>query len=314
MTAKRKESPVGGSVLEKRHARWGYLFTAPWAIGFLLLFVVPFIRAVVFSVSEITLTNEGSTGYELVSVGLAKYRALFMTHPSYRQTLVEGLGDMVISMPLIVMFSLFAAVLIDRKFPGRTLVRAIFFLPVILGTGVTALLQNATWTDAILTGTKEAAGAGGAMRGSDLLAGYLTQIAGAFRLDLIDAVVQMAGSVRQVIENAGVQTVIFLAGLKSIPASMYEAGRIEGATAWEQFWKITFPMISPIILVNIVYTVVDSFTNSGNTMMQLIEDTAFSSSADLSLSTAMAMVYFIAIAVLLSLVCGLWLRAMRSLR
>ena len=310
----RRQTNHGKSKLQRRHNVYGYLFTAPWLIGFLFLFLVPFINAVRFSMSQIALTMEGDRGYELTSVGFQKYQELFLTHPTYRQTLVDSLTEMAVTLPLIVMFSLFAAVLINRKFRGRALVRGIFFLPVILGAGVAALLQDASWTDAILTGAEETTTAVNGLQGSALLSSYLTEIAGAFQVDMIDTVVEMAASIRQVIQSSGVQILIFLAGLQSIPSSMFEASRIEGATAWETFWKITFPMISPIILVNIVYTVVDTFTNSGNKMMKLIEDTAFSKSADLSSSTAMAMVYFVVIAVLLAVVAGLCSRIFRNNR
>ena len=310
----RRQTNHRKSKLQHRHNVYGYLFTAPWVIGFLFLFLVPFINAVRFSMSQIALTMEGDKGYQLTGVGFRKYQELFLTHPTYRQTLVDSLTEMAVTLPLIVMFSLFAAVLINRRFRGRALVRGIFFLPVILGAGVAALLQDASWTDAILTGAEETTTAVNGLQGSALLSSYLTEIAGAFQVDMIDTVVEMAASIRQVIQSSGVQILIFLAGLQSIPASMFEASRIEGATAWEAFWKITFPMISPIILVNIVYTVVDTFTNSGNKMMKLIEDTAFSKSADLWSSPAMAMVYFVVIAVLLAVVAGLCSRIFRNNR
>jgi len=302
------------SNLTRRHNLYGYLFVAPWIIGFILLFVYPFIQAVRFSLSEISLTVDGDTGYRLLDVGWKKYQELFMNHPTFRQTLLSSLSELAINLPLVVMFAMFAAVLINQRFRGRTLVRAIFFLPVILGAGVATLLQDASWTDAILTGSENASSVMGEMQGSDFLANYLTQIAGVFQVDMIDAVVEMAGSIRMVIQNAGVQILIFLAGLQSIPSSMYEASRIEGATAWEAFWKITFPMLSPIILVNIIYTVVDTFTHANNQMMMMIHDTAFGGKADLSSSTAMAMVYFVAIAVLLAVVMAICTRIFRDNR
>lgn len=302
------------SRLNQRHNLYGYLFVAPWIIGFIFLFVRPFLQAIRFSMSEISLTIDGDAGYRLLDVGWKKYQELFMSHPTFRQTLLGSLSEMVINLPLIVMFALFAAVLINQQFRGRTVVRAIFFLPVILGTGVAALLQDASWTDAILTGAQDSATAAVEMQSSDFLADYLTQIAGVFQVNMIDAVVEMVGSIRTVIQNAGVQILIFLAGLQSIPSSMYEASRIEGATAWESFWKITFPILSPVILVNIVYTVVDTFTHTGNQMMRMINDTAFESKADLSSSTAMAMVYFAAIALLLAVVMAFCTRIFRDNR
>ena len=304
----KKERSAKRLSLYQKHNLWGYLFTSPWIIGFLFLFLIPFITAIRFSLNQITLNAD--SGYTLKWVGSINYENLFLTHPSFRQTLISSIGQMLLNLPFILIFSMFAALLINSKFRGRTLVRAVFFLPVILGSGVAQLLSNSSWTDAVLNGSGELSGTVGAISGSDFLADYLTDIFGIMNVDIIDTLLEMASSVREIIQHSGVQILIFLAGLQSISPSMYEASKIEGATAWESFWKITFPMISPMILVNIIYTVVDNFSDSSNEMMTLIADTAFFKTADLSASTAMAMVYFITMIICLAVIVGICAKLM----
>lgn len=291
------------SLLNSKHNLWGYFFTAPWIIGFLFLFLIPFITAVKFTFNKIILSPD--SGYTLEGVGFSNYEALFISHPTFRQTLLSSVGEMLLHLPFILVFSMFAALLINSNFKGRMVVRAMFFLPVILGSGAVALLSDSSWTNSILEGESSAMGAVGTMNGSDLLADSLVEIFGIFNVELIDTLLDMAASVRDIIQCSGVQILIFLAGLQSISPSMYEASKIEGATAWETFWKITFPMISPIILVNVIYTVVDNFSDNNNQMMTLIKDTAFLKSSDLSGSTAMAMIYFIVVIICLALIVGL---------
>jgi ABC-type sugar transport system permease subunit len=121
--------------------------------------------------------------------------------------------------------------------------------------------------------------------------------------ELVTYVVSIVNDVYNIINYSGVQMLIFLAGLQSISPSIYEACRIDGATGWETFWKVTFPMISPMILVNTVYTVIDSFTSSTNTVMGFIQ--SYYDSTSQVVSSAMAWVYFIIVLAIVGVVTGL---------
>ena len=109
----------------------GYLFILPWLLGFLLFYVRSLYMTVEFSLSNLTVLSTG--GYNLEFVGLKNYYEAFFSHASFKQTLTTSIGNMVIDVPLIIFFSLFVAMMLNRKMKCRGLVRAIFFLPVLLG-------------------------------------------------------------------------------------------------------------------------------------------------------------------------------------
>lgn len=275
--------------LERKKAWYGVLFAAPWLVGFLLLFLIPLLQSFRYSISTLKVAEGGfATIYE----GLANYRELLLTHPTFNRTLVDAVGKMVVNVPIIIIFSLFAAVLLNQKFKGRVFARAVFFLPVILASAAIAGLDSNNFVAGIMNGAE-----------SDVETGFLQS----FELEkmLMESgiapwVVQyLTGAVDriyEIISSSGVQILIFLAALQSIPISLYEAAKMEGATGYEIFWKITFPMMSPLILTNVVYSIIDSFNN--NAMSTLIDQTAFKT-FEFGLSAAMSWMYFLIISLIL---------------
>ncbi|MDE6709557.1 MAG: sugar ABC transporter permease, partial [Oscillospiraceae bacterium] len=225
------------------------------------------------------------------------YKTAFMTDPKFRQYLVTVLKDMALSLPVIVVFSLFVAIIINQKFRGRTFARAVFFLPVIIATGPVY---------AIITGDLETSGNSSAEQFSTM-----------FEADMVDQLLEFVGiygfgdkftellttitsDILNLVWKCGIQIIIFLSALQGIPPSAKEAAAIEGATSWEFFWKITLPYISPMIVVNIVYTVIDSFTDPTNEVMgRLLE---IQSEWRYGLSAAMAWSYFGIILVVLGII------------
>ncbi|SDY95394.1 ABC-type sugar transport system, permease component [Evansella caseinilytica] len=278
--------------LEERKGLWGWLFIAPWLVGFTLLFAVPLFQSVRYSFSELSLT---ASGLQLDYTALANYRYSVMQHVDYNRTLVEAVVNMIVNVPLIIIFSLFVATLLNQRFKGRMAARAIFFLPVILASGVIASIESGDYLQSAMMGggADSNAGSGSMLRSFELEKLLLQSGMNEF------FVVYLTGAVDRIYEivsASGVQIIIFLAGLQSIAPQLYEASKIEGATGYEAFWKITFPMISPLILTNVIYTVIDSFTN--NDMTMLIQETAFQQ-FNFGLSAAMSWMYFLIIAVIL---------------
>ncbi|SEO18326.1 ABC-type sugar transport system, permease component [Amphibacillus marinus] len=278
--------------LEERRGRWAWVFIAPWLLGFTLLFAVPLIQSMFYSFSELSLSP---TGLQLDFKGMANYRNALMEHVDYNRTLTEAVLNMLLNVPLVVIFSLFVAQLLNQQFKGRMIARVIFFLPVILASGVIASIESGDFLQsAIMGGGNDPATGAGSMLRSFELERLLIQ-SGMNEL----FVTYLTGSVDRIYEivsAAGVQIIIFLAGLQAIAPQLYEAAKIEGATGYEAFWKITFPMISPLILTNVIYTVIDAFTS--NDMTTLIQETAFRQ-FDFGLSAAMSWIYFIIIALIL---------------
>ena len=121
---------------------------------------------------------------------------------------------------------------------------------------------------------------------------------------LVKYVTEAINNIYDIVNRAGVQMLIFLAGLQSISPAIYESCKIDGATAWETFWKITFPMISPMILVNGVYTVIDSFTTDSNAVMKYIAN-KYSEADGNVISSAMAWIYFLVVMLIIAACAGL---------
>lgn len=278
--------------LEGQQAIAGYIFVLPFVIGFVFFFLYPFVQAIQFSLSDLKVTT---TGYTLKYLALENYRKALFVHPTFVRNLVGVLGKMLAEVPVIIAFSFFAAVLLSQRFTGRLLARLIFFLPVILGSGIVLRIEQWDLMHSLLeTGGAE----GGGMFGPQV-ADVLVQ----FRLpeSMVTYIVSAVQQIPRIIRSSGIQMVIFLAGLESIPSSLYEASEIEGASGWESFWMITFPMLTPLILTNVVFTIIDSFTAPDNALVNMIQDGAFAN-LGFGQSMAMTIMYFAAIAVVLAIV------------
>jgi len=283
--------------LTGKRAMMGYVFVSPYIIGLITFFMVPIVRSFIFSLNRFEVVQDG---FELIPVGFEYYRRALLVHPNFTRNLVESILDMVANVPLIIIFSFFAANLLNQKFKGRSAARAIFFLPVILMSGVMRVVDSGDLLQSSLglTQTDAAQGSFQAIQ----LARLLFQA----RLDprFIEYIISAVNRIYEIVSASGVQILIFLAGLQSIPPSLFEASNIEGATGWENFWKITFPMVSPLILVNTIYTVIDTLTNSSNSVMELIRNIAFAQN-NYGFSAAMAWIYFASIMIVVLAITGI---------
>ena len=288
------------TLLQKRSLH-GYLFILPWLIGFIAFYVRSLIMTGQFSFSNLTV-DAINGGFQLESVGFANYIYAFRVHPSFKQVLTTSVADMVIDVPLIIFFSLFMAMMLNRKFKGRSIVRAIFFLPVILNSSAIQAAMDLSAT--MMAGGISSQAAEVTATASSTIAfdiNYLMNmfislgIPGAF----MDYIIQAVSRINDIISASGVQIVIFIAALQSIPTSMYEVAKIEGATAYETFWKVTFPMVMPHIITNVVYTIVDSFTQSE--VVDLAYDVAFNQ-MNYGLSSVFSLVSTIVTVLILMLV------------
>jgi ABC-type sugar transport system permease subunit len=284
---------------EQQKAIWGFIYVLPWLIGFILFFLIPFIQSFRFSLSKV---ESQTSGIEIEFVGLDNYLYALTVHTSFNRTFVESILNMVVNVPLIIIFSMFLAALLNQRFRGRGLARAIFFLPVILASGVIASLEASSLVEALNNESDN---------------GRFIHALGSFELErmMLEAgvsesiVLYLTGAVDRIydiVSQSGVQILIFLAGIQSISTHLYEAAKIEGATGYEAFWKITFPMVSPLILVNVVYTVIDSFAS--NAVTDLVREVGFSN-FNFGLSSAMAWIYFLAVSLILAIT--MWLISRR---
>ena len=291
--------------LDKRKARVGWIFVLPFIIGFLFVYLPILKDSLYLSLCEMNIIKNG--GYTLEFVGFKNYgEALFGLYGTeYVQTLISGIGSLVFEVPAILLFSLFMAILLNQKMMGRAAFRAIFFLPVVLATGIMETIENQNILGAYMgesSGIDDGSGSSAAdsiVSAMDIEALFASMKVGT---ELVKYVVDIINNIYGIVNRSGVQMLIFLAGLQSISPAIYEACRIDGATGWETFWKVTFPMISPMILVNAVYTIIDSFTTESNTVMSYI--TKITNKVGDSVSTAMAWIYFLIVVLILLVVAG----------
>ena len=291
------------TLLQKR-MRTGYLFILPWFIGFLIFYVRSLFMTGQFAFSELTMDPAGG-GYQLSFVGLENFIYAFRAHGTFKQVLTTSILNMLVDVPLITFFSLFMALLLNKKFPGRFAVRAIFFLPIILNSGaITAAMEmsEAMMSGGISTMASEvssSASASGAVMNIDYLIDLFVSLG--IPVALLDYVILAVARINDIITASGVQIIIFIAALQAIPGSLYEVAKIEGATGYETFWKVTFPMVMPHIITNVVYTIVDSFTESE--VVELAYETAFKQ-FNYGLSSVFSIVSTVITCIILVLVCG----------
>lgn len=278
----KKQKNLAG--LQKRKAISGYIFILPFIIGFLVFMVQPFFQSLYMSLCTV---NISAKGFENVFNGIQNYIDAFTVDIEFSRLLWEELSRMVINAMAIMVFSFFVALLLNQKFKGRALVRAIFFLPVILSSGV---IIGVEYDNALLASMQDMIETNGTGNSITVTLQEILITSGvgasAFQVvfDIIDGIYDVAIA-------SGIQIIIFLSGLQTISESMYEAAAIEGCTAWESLWKITFPMVSSLFLVNWIYTIVDFCMRTDNQVMEKISEEMITQ-LNYGFSSAMSWIYF----------------------
>lgn len=291
--------------LDRRKARAGWIFVLPFIIGFVLIYIPLIYESIQISFSEMVIGGASGT-YEFRFVGLDNYKDALFTDPDFVQVLLSGLTSLAFDIPAILIFSLFMAIMLNQNMAGRGIFRAIFFVPVILSTGIMeSILAGDTLGDYMENGSIDD-GSGSSAADSLVSSMDLQMLFANMKVgtELVEYVVQIINNVYDIVNRSGVQMLIFLSALQSISPAIYESCKIDGATAWETFWKITFPMISPMILVNGVYTVIDSFTTESNPVMVFVQK-KYSEGYN-EMSTAMSWIYFIIVMLFVALIAAIF--------
>ena len=285
MTSKLKKSRG----IEELKSRWGLMFILPWIIGLIVFFFIPIVQSVIYSFSSIN-----SIGENLGWVGFKHYDELLNSDPNYTTWLTDSLSELAYSMPIILVLSLILAMMLNQKFRGRLFFRALYFLPVIIASGY-VMKMIFTTTDESITDMGTSAGmSSGLITVEDLTTSFN------FSKEIAEFVSTAINDIFNLIWSCGIQIVLFLSGLQSIPASLYEASRVEGATKWEEFWFITFPMLSRITLLVGVFTMVELFINERNPLIEQVYSKVKGTQYDIS--SAMIWFYFIIVAAIMGLV------------
>lgn len=300
MKAVKQKKQTKPKSLVRKNGLYGWFFIAPFVLGFVLIYLSVIVDSFQFSFNDLKMD---AGGYKLSFVGLSSYKYALFTHPTFVRDTINLIGSLLLQSPAIIIFSLFIAVLLNQKMPARGLFRGIFFLPVIMATGI---VLKADMANAMLESMGGSAG---------IETGASTTTAGGFDISniknmleqmyistgVVDYIVGLVNNIYSIVNYSGVQIILFLSGLQGISPAVYESAKVEGANGWESFWKITVPLLSPIIFVNIIYTVIDGFTRADNPIMALIDDIAFNK-MNYSASSAMAWLYLAVVVVLLVVV------------
>lgn len=283
-TQKPKRRKKGFS-LEKRRAAAGYLFALPFIIGFLVFMLYPLITSLIWAMSQGGISTIDGVGAFRIEqfVGLGNFRQIISSDIEFTNNFTETIQRTFLWTPFIIVFSLFIAIMLNKKIRFRGVFRVIYFLPVLLGTGlvfqalspVTSMLeipQSLTRSIQYIVGNEGV---------EEFLNSLLTNIISMFW-------------------KTGVQIVIFLSGLQGISDSLYEAAKVDSANWWDMLWKVTIPILSPMILLNTIYTIIDSFRDAENPIVNYI--VAQYSKANWTQVSAMGWLYFLITLIMLGVV------------
>ena len=288
---KKQKNKLAG--LQKRKAISGYLFILPFIVGFLAFMVKPFFQSLYMSFCNVEL---GAGSFKMGFAGIANYLRAFTVDTEFNRLLAEEIWRMSYNALAIMVFSFFVALVLNQKFKGRAFVRAVFFLPVILSSGV---ILGIEYDNSLLASVQDTIQQS---TGNASITGVIEEILMTSGIggEVFDIVFEIVDGVYDVAIASGIQIIIFLSGLQTISASMYEAAEIDGCTKWESLWKITFPMISPLFLVNWIYTIVDFCMRSDNAVIEKISDTMI---VDLNygFASAMSWIYFLVVILIIGI-------------
>lgn len=239
--------------IEYLNSRNGFLFTLPWLIGFLIFFFKPIMQSVAFAFSKVTITD---SGFSLEFVGLSNFNYALYKSPEYLRNFVASIKSFASQIPVILVLSLFTAVMLNARFKGKTLFRAIYFIPVIIASGV---IMDFIGSDSVMESMRSAEASDAIINSySGMYIDFGKIFLGmGLPVQLTTSIMGYANDIFNLVWNCGIQIVLFISGLQSIPEQLYEVSKVEGATKWEEFWKITVPMLGNTIVLVIVFTAIE---------------------------------------------------------
>lgn len=282
--------------IEVKQRRYGYWFSMPFIIGAIIFVIYPIINSILQSFANVTF--DPSSGLVMdFSEPMRNYSKIWLNTLDFRDAVIASLKSMALNVPIVVIFSFFIASVLNTKFVGRGFARSVMFMPVIIASGI---IQNlSTSATSMLDSADRFSSSGG---GDVQITTAFQNLLEGMDLDptLVDFITGAVNNISTIVTMSAVSIVIFIAGLQSISPSIYEASYIEGATKWEVFWKISLPMVSPLILLSVVYTIVDVFNGTNNGVVSMIHSNI--TGAQYDIASAMACSYSLIIVLILLVV------------
>ena len=290
-----KNSKIRG--IDRLKARYGYLFVSPWIVGFIFFFAMPLLQSFIYSFSKVTLKDGG---FIIDLKGLANYKTIIAEDPNYLTYLKQSISSFLYSLPVILILSLVMALILNQKFRGRLFFRSLFFLPVIIASGyVMELLNTTTFGGGASTGVSDSI-TGNMFQVSDLINGL------GLPAKIGDYFGTMINKIFDLIWSSGIQTILFISGLQSVPDSLYEVSKVEGATKWEEFWFVTFPSLSHVTLLVAIFTMIELFTAKTSPVIDF--SYSLMKAGNYDESSAMLWFYFLIIGIIMGLIIWLYRR------
>lgn len=271
-----------------RENLWGWLFVSLWVVGFLVFTCYPLIRTFALSFDQVTITAEGIV---TESVGGNNYRNALLSDPVFTDALIGFVGELLLDVPIVIVFSLVMAMILNMGLKGTGVLRTVFFLPVIIMSGpvMKKLIENGATT---IQGAAENA----------LVQNVLEMLPEQLSMILNN----LLSSFIMILWFCGVQILIFLSALQKVDKPVYEAAKIDGASKWVQFWQITLPTLRPMIIVNMLYTIVSISSFELNDVIVLIQKDSFAANYGLGYASALSFIYFVVLIAIMGLFVGIY--------
>ena len=250
-----------GFSYENKKSLYGFLFCLPWILGFIMFFLMPFAQSIMFSFSKV---STGDGGFNLDYVGFENFRYALYDDKEYVPNLLSSITGFAYKVPIILILSLIIAVVLNGKFKGRTFFRSLFFIPAIISTGV---VMNYIAGDSVMEAMRNSGGADTAYS-SELIDFNAVFNGLGLPIEFGNMILGYLQDIFDLVWSCGIQIVLFVSGLQSIPVQLYEVSKVEGATKWEEFWYVTVPLLRHSILLVMVFTAIEYCSSMDNPAMR----------------------------------------------
>ncbi|MBO7218118.1 MAG: sugar ABC transporter permease [Clostridia bacterium] len=277
---------------KKTRSIMGLVFTSPWIIGFAVFFIQPLTLLFRLAFTDMQIADIGYTLEPLENL-FDNFKYALAEDSYFTTHLLSSIGGLAYEVPFIILFSLFTAVILNQQFHGRTFMRVIFFLPVVIGCDLVMNVIQHNSNEITMAAEEVSMFDSSGLVNTLLMVGVPDKI--------VSIISTMVGGVADLVWDSAIQTLVFLVALLSVPQSYYEVATVEGAKGWETFWKVTFPIVTPYVLALTIYTIIDSFTNVNNKALDYIVQTS-NARIEFSKAAAMGWIYFVLIILVILLV------------
>jgi len=281
--------------IETLKARYGLGFISPWIVGMVLFFIVPIFQSIYFCFASIGIDVDGVT---TEFVGIKNFYQILVTDANYMDNLLEAFSSLFISMPFILVVSIILALLLNGEYKGRIFFRGLYFLPVIMASGIVLDLFLRAGDTSATEATVSTTVSFGMIDFEQVLKGL--NLPTAIETYLTKAL----SNIFLLVWQSGIQTILIIAGLQSIPDLLYEVAKVEGCTKWQEFWYITLPMLMRTMILVIIFTIIELISSNTNLIMTAGYNQF--NTLEYGVGSAMLWFYFVIVGVFIALLFAIY--------